>query len=231
MNVHWSSCKVPVILVRLYWKLNFFDRCSRNTQISNLMKIRPVGAEFFHVDGQLGERTWRSFAYTSESDTVYFLIRGCQHFEQTHCIFPQVWTPPARIRDWKRPQGESSYCTSAHFCSCSARDVLFSWTHCRGHCTREWARLAPAVIPHTEVVVQSFRNSAYLRIGPTDVDFLSRGVLISACRKCGRLVPFSLHYARTRPRALACVLRRMLFTVTCVICKFVAVASLISLPD
>jgi hypothetical protein len=70
MNVHWSSCRVPVILVRFYWKLNFLDRISRNTQISNLMKIRPVGAEF-HVDGRLGKRTWRSFAYTCESDTVY----------------------------------------------------------------------------------------------------------------------------------------------------------------
>jgi hypothetical protein len=40
MNVHWSSCKVPVILVRF----------SKNAQIPNFMKIRPVGEELFHAD-------------------------------------------------------------------------------------------------------------------------------------------------------------------------------------
>ena len=28
-----------------------FDICGKNTQISNFMKIRPVGAELFHADG------------------------------------------------------------------------------------------------------------------------------------------------------------------------------------
>jgi len=31
------------------------DRFSKDTQISNFMKIRPAGTELFHVDG----RTWR----------------------------------------------------------------------------------------------------------------------------------------------------------------------------
>jgi len=30
----------------------FSDRLSRNTQISNCMQIRPVGAELYHADGQ-----------------------------------------------------------------------------------------------------------------------------------------------------------------------------------
>jgi len=29
---------------------------SKNTEISNFMKIRPVGTELFHVDGQMGGR-------------------------------------------------------------------------------------------------------------------------------------------------------------------------------
>ena len=49
-NVHWSSCKVPVILVRFSWHLNFVDTFSKNTQVPNFTKIRPVGAELFHAD-------------------------------------------------------------------------------------------------------------------------------------------------------------------------------------
>jgi len=41
-NVYWSSCKVPVILIRF----------SKNTQITNFIKICIVKAELFHADGQ-----------------------------------------------------------------------------------------------------------------------------------------------------------------------------------
>jgi len=45
-------CTVPIILFRYKSSLNFLNRFSKNTQISNFMKIRPVGAELFHADGQ-----------------------------------------------------------------------------------------------------------------------------------------------------------------------------------
>ena len=51
-NVYRSSCKVTVIIARFWWYLNFLDRFSKNPQISNFMKIRPVGGELFHADGQ-----------------------------------------------------------------------------------------------------------------------------------------------------------------------------------
>jgi hypothetical protein len=51
-NLHRSSCKVPVILVRLQWNLNLLDIYSKNTQILNFMKICPVGTELFHADGR-----------------------------------------------------------------------------------------------------------------------------------------------------------------------------------
>jgi hypothetical protein len=49
-NTCWFSCKVPVTPVRFEWDLNFRDRFSKNSKISNFMKIRPVGAELFHPD-------------------------------------------------------------------------------------------------------------------------------------------------------------------------------------
>jgi hypothetical protein len=38
-------------------KFNFLNRFSENTQIRNLMKIRPVGAELLHTDGQTDIQT------------------------------------------------------------------------------------------------------------------------------------------------------------------------------
>jgi len=37
--------------------LNFLDRVSKNAQISNFIKIRPVGSELLHADGQTDGRT------------------------------------------------------------------------------------------------------------------------------------------------------------------------------
>ena len=56
INMHRSSCKVPAVLVIFLIKLNSVDIFSKNTQISDLMKFRPLGAELFHAyrqtDGQ-----------------------------------------------------------------------------------------------------------------------------------------------------------------------------------
>jgi hypothetical protein len=52
IDVRRSSCKVPVIHVKFQRNLNFLVRFSKTTQIENLMKIHPVGAELFHVDGE-----------------------------------------------------------------------------------------------------------------------------------------------------------------------------------
>jgi hypothetical protein len=52
INEHKSSYEVPVIVVRFQPNLNFLNRISKNPPISNLMKIYPVGADLFHMDGQ-----------------------------------------------------------------------------------------------------------------------------------------------------------------------------------
>ena len=50
INVKTSSCKVPVILGKLYCNLNFLNRFSKKARISNFIKIRPVAAELFHAE-------------------------------------------------------------------------------------------------------------------------------------------------------------------------------------
>ena len=57
-NVYRSSCTVPVIVVvRFSVNCSFLDIISKNSQISNLMKISTVRAGLFCADGQ----TWRCY--------------------------------------------------------------------------------------------------------------------------------------------------------------------------
>jgi hypothetical protein len=56
--VHTSSCKVPVVLVRLR-NLNILDKLSKNILISNFIKFRTVETELFHAEGRKDGRTDR----------------------------------------------------------------------------------------------------------------------------------------------------------------------------
>jgi len=46
-----AACAVPLFL-SVFNETNFLDRFSKNTQMSNFMKIRPVGAKLFSADRQ-----------------------------------------------------------------------------------------------------------------------------------------------------------------------------------
>ena len=56
---NWPSCKVTLYSRPILTKLNYFDRFSKNTQIQNCIKIRPVGAESLQAVRLTGGRTWR----------------------------------------------------------------------------------------------------------------------------------------------------------------------------
>jgi hypothetical protein len=49
IHIHRPSCKLPVILVRFQLGLKFLNKVSKSAQISNLIKILPVGVELFHA--------------------------------------------------------------------------------------------------------------------------------------------------------------------------------------
>ena len=76
-NVYWSSRKFPVIRARFQLYLNLPDIFSKSTQISNFIKIRPVGAELFHAD-RLADMTtiiagFRNFANAPKSKEVVWI--------------------------------------------------------------------------------------------------------------------------------------------------------------
>jgi hypothetical protein len=56
INVHRSSCKLPVILFRFWWNLNFLDRFSRNTQISWKSVFWEPGS-YMQTDGRTDRQT------------------------------------------------------------------------------------------------------------------------------------------------------------------------------
>ena len=56
INVYCPARKV----LRLQWNSSFLNRFLKNNQISNLMKICPMGVKLFHEDGQTDRQTWRS---------------------------------------------------------------------------------------------------------------------------------------------------------------------------
>jgi hypothetical protein len=59
-NVKTSSCEVPVTFAWFQWNLNFLNRYSKTSEVPNVIKIRPVGAELFHADTRTNGRTQRS---------------------------------------------------------------------------------------------------------------------------------------------------------------------------
>jgi hypothetical protein len=74
-NVHWSSYKVPNILVRFQRNLNFLKRILKNTKISIFVKILLVGAELFFADRRIDMMksvAFRNFANAPKNDAAFW---------------------------------------------------------------------------------------------------------------------------------------------------------------
>jgi hypothetical protein len=103
--------KVPVGLVRFCWNLNILDWFSENIQISNLMKILPVGAELFNAGGQTDRQTRdeanspfsQSCENTAKNGCLYTSLgirtRGFQTL-QISCFLSLVCKPWIRLRSF-----------------------------------------------------------------------------------------------------------------------------------
>ena len=100
ISVYWSSCKFPIIIVRFEWNLNFLDRFSKNIQILNFVKIRPVEAELFQEEGQTDRQTdmteviviFDNFVYVPENCSQY-----AHYLVKSQTLSKLLWACPALI--------------------------------------------------------------------------------------------------------------------------------------
>jgi hypothetical protein len=86
LKLHRSSCKVPVILVRFQWNLNFLNIFAKNAQISNPIETRPVGAELLHVHGQTDQHDAANRGFSQFCESALKKKKRFQTNERTELI-------------------------------------------------------------------------------------------------------------------------------------------------
>jgi len=127
-NVCCYSCAVPVILVPYEWNLKLLDRFSKNTQTSNFMKIRPVGAGLSHADRCTGEHTDRRTDMTK-------LIVAFRNFATARRNSKQklrLWISPSCTREhykcpFRRWRSACACCCHYHVESKNTGVVFYVW--------------------------------------------------------------------------------------------------------
>jgi hypothetical protein len=90
-NEHWSLCKIPVVIIQMLMKTEVFDRFSKNTRVSNFMKIRPVGTELFYAYRQadrhdVANRRCSQFCERSQRGESLYSIFVASHVKNCHLI-------------------------------------------------------------------------------------------------------------------------------------------------
>ena len=104
MYLYWSSCKVSVILVIFKWNLNFFYIFSKNTEISNLLNIFPVGSGLFHADGQ--RRTDKQVGRQADMTERIIVFRNFANATNKHDSYLNVvmWLVSVSRMDTRNPR-------------------------------------------------------------------------------------------------------------------------------
>jgi len=81
-NAHWSSCQIPVMLIRFSWKLNLHQTYSWYTQVYNFMKIQPVGTELFPVHSRNMTQILVAFRRFSKAPKKWQELSTVAHIKQ-----------------------------------------------------------------------------------------------------------------------------------------------------
>jgi len=82
------------------WNLDSLDKFSKGTQISNFMKIRPVGAELFHPSGRTDGQTCRS------EWSLSAILQTRLKMERRHTDTVRPWKPLNIVSEGNKKEQE-----------------------------------------------------------------------------------------------------------------------------
>jgi len=145
-NVHGSSRKVLVILVWVQRNLNFLQRFSKNTQISNFMKFRPVGPDLFHADRhtdrqdepKAGETLSSRHVSSCDVNACSWDVRSEFYGADSHFCH-SAYATWSHVKLWSAhvPARLSNFCFRTHFVR---RDVRVERSSDVTSCFQKWRK-------------------------------------------------------------------------------------------
>jgi hypothetical protein len=85
-NVHRSSRVVPVVRVIFSGNFKCIDKFSKNIEIPNFMKIRPVGVELLHAEGHDEANSRFSRLNIHHNFQYYMILRIYNYLHLQFCV-------------------------------------------------------------------------------------------------------------------------------------------------